>query len=130
MTTECPVCKGTGLIGAGPEPHLHQGDVVTCPNCKGTGQIEDGVLATEAVVPTPVEEAPAVETQTPSSEEIVPTEVVASIEEPTTPPTDNDHVTPGTEQFNAGDSNTPVDNVETPVVEEGVTLEGALEEAQ
>src|ERR1035437_1580611 len=41
MTTQCDICKGEGLVGAGPEPHLKQGEISTCTNCSGTGQVGD-----------------------------------------------------------------------------------------
>src|ERR1035437_9767380 len=48
MTTQCDICKGEGLVGAGPEPHLKQGEISTCTNCSGTGQVGE-VTATAPV---------------------------------------------------------------------------------
>ena len=36
-TITCDLCKGAGLIGNGPEPHLLQGEKRVCPKCGGRG---------------------------------------------------------------------------------------------
>jgi DnaJ-class molecular chaperone len=54
---ECTLCNGTGLIGSGERPELHQGALRTCPDCKGTGKLPDK---------TSESEAPAAEAQAPA----------------------------------------------------------------
>ena len=54
----CDLCRGDGLIGNGPEPHLKQGEVITCPKCKGTGKIPTGtVQESENMDTQPLDEA-------------------------------------------------------------------------
>lgn len=65
---ECPMCRGTGLVGSGDQPHLHIGQVKGCPNCAGTGKVDDIIEAIAEEI-SPVEvveevvEAPVVETE-------------------------------------------------------------------
>ena len=53
----CDLCRGDGLIGNGPEPHLKQGEVITCPKCKGTGKIPTGPVQNEPEVVAPAQTA-------------------------------------------------------------------------
>lgn len=39
--TQCNKCLGTGIVGNGPSPWLHEGVKSTCPDCKGTGLIPE-----------------------------------------------------------------------------------------
>lgn len=54
----CEKCKGEGLIGQGPNPHLREGRTEVCPDCNGTGQIVDEGGDAVAVDNSPAPVAP------------------------------------------------------------------------
>lgn len=58
---DCENCRGTGLVGSGPEPWAHLGQVVTCPVCNGTGKVpsqqEPEQVNVDNTQPEPPEEA-------------------------------------------------------------------------
>lgn len=112
-TITCPVCRGTGLIGAGEAPHLHLGTLSTCPNCGGTGVVEapvedlnSSVEEISVITQSETNEAPIVEAQTPSSSE----EVIIS---------------PEVSESDKPVEDTSVDNVSVEPVVDGATLEEA-----
>lgn len=39
---ECANCLGTGIVGNGDKPWLHEGLLATCPVCSGTGKVAEG----------------------------------------------------------------------------------------
>jgi hypothetical protein len=74
----CDLCRGDGLVGNGPEPHMKQGEVKTCPKCKGTGKIPTGT----------VQEEPKVDAEQPLDEvekKSEPAEEVPQVDEPIEP---------------------------------------------
>jgi DnaJ-class molecular chaperone len=40
MNKQCENCLGTGLVGNGDKPWLHEGALSTCPVCNGTGNVD------------------------------------------------------------------------------------------
>ncbi len=55
MTT-CTRCNGSGLTGAGDEPWMHRGALITCTDCKGTGILPDAPNAESEGAQAPAEE--------------------------------------------------------------------------
>lgn len=131
---ECPMCRGTGIIGAGDQPHLHLGQTKTCPNCAGTGNVDD--VAVEEVA-SEVVEAPVAETQTPSSSSNEATDTVTEDLTTDTEVANPPQVTPEAiaeqEAHDLATGNTGVAPVDSEVVVapvEGATLEVASEPVQ